>query len=170
MLLASVSAAAAALAAPGAGELRVAPAAELGAGVSTAAEAEEEQPGVIVVTGTRERYGADSTSSATRTDTPLQDVPQSISVVTERQIDDQAMRSIGDVLRYLPGVTVGQGEGHRDQITLRGNNTTADFFIDGLRDDIQYYRPLYNLERVEVLRGPNAMIFGRGGGGGVSIA
>jgi catecholate siderophore receptor len=52
-------------------------------------------------------------------------------------------------------------------VTLRGNNSTADFFIDGLRDDIQYYRPLYNLERVEVLRGPNAMIFGRGGGGGV---
>jgi catecholate siderophore receptor len=70
-------------------------------------------------------------------------------------------------MRYLPGVTIGQGEGHRDQITLRGNNSTADFFIDGLRDDIQYYRPLYNLERVEVLRGPNAMIFGRGGGGGV---
>jgi outer membrane receptor for monomeric catechols len=129
--------------------------------------AEEDQPAPIVVTGTRAGYGADRTSSATRTDTPLQDVPQSISIVTEDQIDDQAMRSIGDVVRYLPGVTIGQGEGHRDQITLRGNNSTADFFIDGLRDDIQYYRPLYNLERVEVLRGPNAMIFGRGGGGGV---
>ena len=131
---------------------------------------DEQDPGrsgVIVVTGTRQPYGAEETSSATRTDTPLQDVPQSISVVTERQIDDQAMRSIADVVRYLPGMTIGQGEGHRDQITIRGNNSTADFFIDGLRDDIQYYRPLYNLERVEVLRGPNAMIFGRGGGGGV---
>ena len=123
--------------------------------------------GVIVVTGTRDQYGADSTRTATRTDTPLKDVPQAISVVTERQIDDQAMRSIGDVLRYVPGTMVGQGEGHRDQVTIRGNNSTADFFVDGLRDDIQYYRPLYNLQRVEVLRGPNAMIFGRGGGGGV---
>jgi len=123
--------------------------------------------GVIVVTGTRDEYGTDSTRTATRTDTPLRDVPQAISVVTERQIDDQAMRSIGDVLRYVPGTMIGQGEGHRDQITIRGNNSTADFFVDGLRDDVQYYRPLYNLQRVEVLRGPNAMIFGRGGGGGV---
>ena len=123
--------------------------------------------GVIVVTGTRDEYGVRSTSSATRTDTPLRDVPQAVSVVSERQIDDQAMRSIGDVLRYVPGTMIGQGEGHRDQITIRGNNSTADFFVDGLRDDIQYYRPLYNLQRVEVLRGPNAMIFGRGGGGGV---
>ena len=123
--------------------------------------------GVIVVTGTRDKYGVDSTRTATRTDTPLRDVPQAISVVTERQIDDQAMRSIADVLRYVPGTMIGQGEGHRDQVTIRGNNSTADFFVDGLRDDIQYYRPLYNLQRVEVLRGPNAMIFGRGGGGGV---
>ncbi|HZG45242.1 MAG TPA: TonB-dependent siderophore receptor [Allosphingosinicella sp.] len=162
-MLASVSAAALALTAtaPADGPAIAAEAA------LAAATAVEEQPGTIVVTGSRDRYGAERTSSATRTDTPLQDVPQSISVVTERQIDDQAMRSIGDVVRYLPGVTIGQGEGHRDQITLRGNNSTADFFIDGLRDDIQYYRPLYNVERVEVLRGPNAMIFGRGGGGGV---
>ena len=123
--------------------------------------------GVIVVTGTRDQYGTGSTSTATRTDTPLRDVPQAVSVVTRRQIDDQAMRSIADVLRTVPGTMIGQGEGHRDQVTIRGNNSTADFFVDGLRDDIQYYRPLYNLQRVEVLRGPNAMIFGRGGGGGV---
>src|SRR5688572_6537496 len=117
--------------------------------------------GVILVTGTRDKYGADSTGTATRTDTPLVDVPQAVSVVTERQIDDQAMRSVADVLRYVPGTMVGQGEGHRDQITIRGNNSTADFFVDGLRDDIQYYRPLYNLQRVEVLRGPNAMVLDR---------
>jgi catecholate siderophore receptor len=168
MSLVSVSAAVLASAFPAApGDVLPAPAAVADGAVEEGSLAEEEQPTPIVVIGTRERYGADRTASATRTDTPLQDVPQSISVVTERQIDDQAMRSIGDVVRYLPGVTIGQGEGHRDQITLRGNNSTADFFIDGLRDDIQYYRPLYNLDRVEVLRGPNAMIFGRGGGGGV---
>jgi catecholate siderophore receptor len=74
---------------------------------------------------------------------------------------------LGDVLRYIPGTTVGQGEGNRDQITLRGQNTSADFFLDGVRDDVQYYRGLYNIERVEVLKGPYALIFGRGGGGGI---
>jgi catecholate siderophore receptor len=121
----------------------------------------------ITVTGQRETYATGVTSTATRTPTDLNDVPQAISIVTERQIEDQAMLTIGDVLRYVPGATIGQGEGHRDQITLRGNNSTSDFFVDGLRDDVQYYRGLYNVERVEVLKGPNAMIFGRGGGGGV---
>jgi len=64
-------------------------------------------------------------------------------------------------------VTAAQGENNRDQLVLRGNDTSADFFLDGVRDDMQYYRELYNLERVEALKGPNAMIFGRGGGGGV---
>lgn len=121
----------------------------------------------IIVTGQARGYLALDTITATKTDTPLQDIPQSVSVVTAEQIDDQAMESMGDLLRYVPGVTVGQGEGNRDQITLRGQNTTADFFIDGVRDDVQYYRPLYNLARVEVLRGPYALIFGRGGGGGI---
>ena len=131
----------------------------------TAADASEQ--GTIVITGTRESYAAEQTSSATRTPTDLNDVPQAISIVTERQIEDQAMTSIADVLRYVPGTTIGQGEGHRDQVTIRGNNSTSDFFTDGIRDDVQYYRGLYNVERVEVLKGPNAMIFGRGGGGGV---
>jgi catecholate siderophore receptor len=62
---------------------------------------------------------------------------------------------------------MGQGEGHRDAPTIRGNSSTADFVVDGVRDDAQYYRDFYNLERVEALRGSNAMVFGRGGGGGV---
>lgn len=121
----------------------------------------------IYVTGQREEYGARSTRSATRTDTEIRNVPQALTVISESQIEDQALRSIADVLTYVPGATPGTGEGNRDQISLRGNNTTADFFIDGLRDDAQYFRDLYNADRVEVLRGPNAMIFGRGGGGGV---
>jgi catecholate siderophore receptor len=132
---------------------------------STAAVEVEAEP--IVVTGAREAYTVRETSSATRTPTNLRDVPQAVSIVTGEQIEDQALRSMGDLLRYVPGAVVSQGEGHRDQIILRGNSSTADFFVDGLRDDVQYYRGLYNLERVEVLKGPNAMIFGRGGGGGV---
>jgi len=137
------------------------------AAADDAAVADDAPAGAIVVTGQREEYGARSTRSATRTDTPLRDVPQALTVISESQIEDQALRSIADVLTYVPGATPGTGEANRDQITLRGNNTTADFFLDGLRDDAQYFRDLYNLDRVEVLRGPNAMIFGRGGGGGI---
>lgn len=112
-------------------------------------------------------YKADRIVSATRTDTPLVNVPQSITVVTTDQIRDIAATSIGDAVRYVPGVTTAQGEGNRETIVFRGNASTADFFVDGLRDDIQTYRDIYNIERLEVLRGPNAMIFGRGGVGGV---
>lgn len=112
-------------------------------------------------------YKAERTRTATKTDTPLLNVPQAVSVITDEIIRDQSMRGIADVVRYVPGISMGQGEGHRDAPTLRGNSTTADFFIDGVRDDVQYFRDLYNVERVEVLKGPNAMIFGRGGGGGV---
>ena len=121
----------------------------------------------IVVTGDRPGFSIGDGSTATKTPTALIDVPQSITVVTRQQLDDQATQQLGDALRYVPGVTLGTGEGHRDQITLRGQSTTADFYLDGLRDDAQYYRPLYNIERIEVLKGANAMIFGRGGGGGV---
>ena len=94
-------------------------------------------------------------------------MPQAVTVVTSELIQDQMMMSVGDVMRYVPGVTVHQGENNRDQVIIRGNSSSADFFVDGVRDDVQYYRDLYNLERVEALKGPNAMIFGRGGAGGV---
>lgn len=120
----------------------------------------------IVVTGKAQGYSP-ATAAATKTDTPLLDTPQSVAVLTRDRLDDQGLLQLGDALRYVPGVTLGQGEGHRDQIVLRGQSSTADFYIDGLRDDAQYYRPLYATERVEVLKGANALLFGRGGGGGV---
>ena len=112
-------------------------------------------------------YRVDEIRSATKTPSLLRDIPQTITVITQDQIRDQAMQSIGDVVRYVPGVTATQGENNRDQLVVRGNSTSADFFVNGVRDDVQYYRDLYNLERMEVLKGSNAMIFGRGGGGGV---
>jgi len=112
-------------------------------------------------------YQTDVTGSATKTLTALRDIPQSITVVTKEQIKDQLMQSIGDVVRYTPGLSVHQGENNRDQIIFRGQSSSADFFLNGVRDDVQYYRDLYNLDRLETLKGPNAMIFGRGGGGGV---
>lgn len=112
-------------------------------------------------------YNAKRATTATRTDTELVNVPQAITVITRDFIADQSMQSIADAVRYVPGVQAAQGEGNRDQLILRGNNTTSDLFIDGLRDDIQTYRDLYNTDRIEVLKGPNGMIFGRGGAGGV---
>lgn len=98
--------------------------------------------------------------------TPIIDVPQSLSIVTADQILTRGFDSIGDIINYTPGVNTSQGEGHRDAVVFRGVRSTADFFVDGVRDDVQYYRPLYNLEQVEILRGPNALLFGRGGTGG----
>src|SRR5262245_27512648 len=112
-------------------------------------------------------YDVAAISSGTKTLTPLQDSPQSITVVNRELIADQMMMSVADVVRYVPGVTAIQGENNRDQVVIRGNSSSADFFLNGVRDDVQYYRDLYNVERVEALKGPNAMIFGRGGGGGV---
>ncbi|WP_232364477.1 TonB-dependent receptor [Salinimonas lutimaris] len=130
-----------------------------------AAEPQDEK-GVERIT-VRGAFFGQQAAAGTKTPTLLINVPQSVSVVTAEQMSEQAMFSVADVMQYTPGVSIGLGEDHRDQITIRGQNTTADFFVDGLRDDVQYFRPLYNLERVEILRGANALLFGRGGGGGV---
>src|SRR4051794_8476614 len=121
----------------------------------------------IVITGQQVKYGVRSTSTATKTDTNIKDIPQALTTVTSRQIEDQQLRSVGEMLLYVPGASYNGGEGNRDTIILRGNSSTADFFVDGVRDDVQYFRDFYNVDRVEVLKGPNAMIFGRGGGGGI---
>ncbi len=105
--------------------------------------------------------------NAVKTPTPIIDVPQSVSITTADQIVRQGFDSIGDIVAYTPGVTNSQGEGHRDAVVFRGVRSTADFFVDGVRDDVEYYRGLYNLEQVEILRGPNALLFGRGGTGGI---
>ena len=104
---------------------------------------------------------------ALKAPTAIIDVPQSLSIVTDEDIRKQGIREIGDIVRYTPGVNTSQGEGHRDAIVFRGVRSTADFFQDGVRDDVQYYRSLYNVEQVEILRGPNALLFGRGGTGGI---
>lgn len=125
-----------------------------------------ENTATVTVTTSGE-YMSDSLSSATKTLTSLRDIPQSLSVVGRRQLNDQMLTTIGDVVRYQPGITAHQGENNRDQIIIRGQSSSADFFVNGVRDDVQYLRDTYNLESVEVIRGPNALVFGRGGGGGV---
>ncbi|AMN48007.1 TonB-dependent receptor [Steroidobacter denitrificans] len=108
-----------------------------------------------------------SAADAMKTNTPLRDVPQSVSVITRKSIDDLNMQNIGDAVVYVPGVVMAQGEGNRETPVIRGVSSTGDFFLDGLRDDVQYYRDLYNIAQVEVLKGPNGMLFGRGGTGGL---
>ena len=112
-------------------------------------------------------YYANSTSVATKSNTPIVDIPQSLSVITHEQIRDQNYQGLTDVTRYVPSVAVHQGEGNRDELVIRGVDSSANFFVNGFRDDVQYFRDLYNAQSIEVLKGPSALTFGRGAGGGV---
>ena len=112
-------------------------------------------------------YSASGTSTATKTNTPIMDIPQSITIVTQQQIRDRDSVTLQEAVSYVPGVTVAGGEGNSDQVVIRGQTTTADFYKDGVRDDAEYLRDLYNIEAVEVLKGPSALTFGRGGAGGI---
>jgi catecholate siderophore receptor len=137
----------------------------------TAFANDDQQPGpvaVVEVLGSADRgYVEKSTVSVMKTDTLLRDTPQSVTVITRQLMNDQAMQSIADAIRYVPGIVTAQGEGNRDAAVFRGNSSTGDFFIDGMRDDVQYYRDFYNIDSLEAIKGANAMIFGRGGSGGV---
>lgn len=113
-------------------------------------------------------YRATRSATFTKTDTPLKEVPASVSVVPAELMKDQAMQSLADVIRSVPGALAHQGEGNRDEFILRGIGTSANLYVDGIRDDAQVFRDLYNLERVEVLKGAGGMIFGRGAGGVVN--
>jgi catecholate siderophore receptor len=131
---------------------------------STSAVAQTNTDDEIVVIG---KYLFSDKVNALKSPTPIIDVPQSLSIVTADQITNQGFDSVGDIINYIPGVTNSQGEGHRDAVVFRGVRSTADFFVDGVRDDVQYFRGLYNIEQVEILRGANALLFGRGGTGGL---
>jgi catecholate siderophore receptor len=117
-------------------------------------------------TGTVGVY-ANSTSVATKTNTPLLNIPQSVTVLTKEYIRDQNFQSLTDVTRYVPGVAIHQGEGNRDELVIRGVDSSANFFVNGFRDDVQYFRDLYNAQSIEILKGPSALTFGRSAGGGL---
>jgi catecholate siderophore receptor len=117
-------------------------------------------------TGTVGVY-ANSTTVATKTNTPLVNIPQSVSVVTKDFIRDQNFQQVTDVTRYVPGVAVHQGEGNRDELVIRGVDSSANFFVNGFRDDVQIFRDLYNTQSIEILKGPSMLTFGRGAGGGL---
>jgi catecholate siderophore receptor len=129
---------------------------------------EQQLPEVKVQSGREaEGYNPPAATSATKTNTPLRDIPQSINVVPGELLRDQAARSMEDALRNVPGVAASTGDGQRDQVTIRGFSAISDQFIDGVRDDALYFRDLSNVERIEVLKGPAAVLYGRGSSGGL---
>ena len=154
---------------------KIIPAALLSAALSSGVIGQEAQPteaqgepaGAQEEVMVTEKYLASAKLNSVKTPTPILNIPQSLSITTQQEIQQQGMKSIGNIVDYTVGVNNSQGEGHRDSVVFRGIRSTADFYVDGFRDDVQYYRPLYNLEQVEILRGPNALLFGRGGTGGI---
>ncbi len=98
----------------------------------------------------------------------LRDIPQSITVVTEKQLDDRNLDTVKDALKQTAGITFQAAEGGEEDIRLRGFalSTTGDIFVDGLRDPAFYDRDTFNLDRLELLRGSASMLFGRGSTGG----
>lgn len=108
-----------------------------------------------------------SGSVATKLDVPLRDVPQAVQVVGKELIREQGALEMKEVLRNVSGVATAQGEGRRDQFYIRGFDAMRDTLVDGMRDDSLYFRDLGNVERIEVLKGPAAALYGRGSAGGV---
>jgi len=124
----------------------------------------------VSVSGTKELttdYQPLITTTAAKIDAPLRDIPQTVDVVPGQLIEDQAAHSLQDVLKNVPGVSFNLGDGQRDQFVIRGFDAMGDLFVDGIRDDALYYRDLSNIERVEVVKGPAAVLYGRGSSGGI---
>ncbi len=126
---------------------------------------EAEKPaagGLVVVTGIRSLLGA-------KIPLTVQNTPQSVNVVPQRLLQEEAVTRLEDALKNVPGVTLNAGEGaaRGDTINIRGFSAFNDFFLDGIRDAAIYVRDPFNLQSIEVLKGPSATLFGRGSTGGV---
>ncbi|CAN5502314.1 TonB-dependent siderophore receptor [soil metagenome] len=125
-------------------------------------------------TGPVNGYVARRSATATKTDTPLLEVPQSISVIGREEMDARGVQDVMEAIRYSPGITVGiYGPDNRgwDLMLLRGFDTSYSTYLDGLSQTLfginRFLTEPYALERVEVLRGPASMAFGQGDAGGV---
>ena len=121
-------------------------------------EVQEQRPGYVVPNLGLSRFPE-----------PIRDIPQSITVVPQELMQEQGAVNIREALRNVTGISFQAGEGgiQGDNLTLRGFNARNDFFIDGVRDIGTYSRDIFNLEAVEVLKGPSALYFGRGSTGGI---
>jgi catecholate siderophore receptor len=112
-------------------------------------------------------YMPTESRSALKIDAPLRDIPQTVNVIPQSVIKDQGAQSMEDVLKNVPGIGLSNGDGQRDQVTIRGFSAIGDMYVDGIRDDALYFRDLSNVERVEVIKGPAAVLYGRGSSGGL---
>ncbi|MGE7990008.1 TonB-dependent receptor [Pseudomonas sp. NPDC089554] len=105
-------------------------------------------------------------STATRTSTPARYVPQAIDTVKTSNVLDYGSNSLGKALEGIPNVSSG-ADTRFDSVRIRGFDASNDFYLDGIRDDSQYVRDIHNIERIEVLKGPAAVLYGRGSQGGI---
>ncbi|SDG86174.1 TonB-dependent siderophore receptor [Janthinobacterium sp. YR213] len=130
--------------------------------------AQESLPAVTVTAAKdKDGYVAATSASGTKMEMALRDVPQTINVVPAAVIRDQNAMSIQDIMKNIPGVGLSTGDGQRDQVFIRGFTAIGDQFVDGFRDDALYFRDLSNVERLEVIKGPAAVLYGRGSSGGL---
>jgi len=120
----------------------------------------------IVVTATNPEYRTPDTT-ALKIDAPLRDIPQTIDVIPSQVMRDQRALSLQDAVKNVAGIGMATGDGQRDQFVIRGNIAYGDLFIDGVRDDALYFRDLSNIERIEILKGPASVLYGRGSSGGL---
>jgi catecholate siderophore receptor len=135
--------------------------------VSTAHAQKKDAPELTPLRVVGSSADAPAMTSGLKASLSVDTSPKSLSIMKTDQIKTQGLKSVGDIIDYTPGVTNSQGEGHRDAAVIRGMRTTQDFYRDGVRDDVQYYRPLYNVEQVEIIRGPDALLSGFGGAYGI---
>ncbi|MFN9728617.1 TonB-dependent receptor [Acidovorax sp.] len=147
-------------------------AASLGVMAQTSAGAERTLAPVVVKERAEAPEGKDSVRAVETTigkgKQQLRDIPQSVTVVTERLIDDRNLDTVKEALKNTAGITFLAAEGGEEDIRLRGFalQSTGDMFIDGIRDPAFYDRDTFNLDRLELLRGSASMLFGRGSTGG----
>lgn len=133
-----------------------------------AEDAANESDSSIIVNGVRVNDGyVPQDTGAAKVPVALKDLPQSVSVVPTEVLRDQRALSVQDALKNVPGVSFSHGDGQRDQVTIRGFTAIADQYVDGFRDDGLYFRDLSNVERIEVVKGPAAVLYGRGSSGGL---
>jgi catecholate siderophore receptor len=142
------------------------------ASAPSAAQVADATPQVVQVTGQAEN---DSNSLRAKTTTvgkgvqEVRDIPQSLTVVTEKLMEDRRTETLKQALRQTSGITFQAAEGGEEDVRLRGFSlaTSGDIYVDGMRDPAFYDRDTFGYDRVEVLRGSASMLFGRGSTGGV---
>ncbi|PPD41282.1 MAG: TonB-dependent siderophore receptor [Methylobacter sp.] len=115
------------------------------------------------------RFKAETSSTGGKTEMAIRDIPQSVSVVKKELIQSQNAFNLRDALKNVSGLTIAAGEGGRtgDSITLRGFSANSDNYLDGVKENGQYNRDTFFIEKAEVLKGASSILFGRGATGGV---